>query len=216
MTLAVAAFMLVTAAAFACTPGRMNGELWLTGPAAHVTDEGVGEDVASRGEIGSCPADKDDAETAFATGDVVCVQARHLPTFTTESWTRPPDGPARDAYMETDGLYELRYAPVSGVDDVDMTSCHNSRKTLPNLSSEHGLYEARSGAHGTTTGTGWEDQQTVLDMPTGDYSVCAASVNTPAADAVVTGTGQFDAGDDGDPGTGHLVIAITGPEDGGS
>lgn len=208
VTVPLGAFMVVAAVAWACTPNQMNGHLWFSGSTGvNVLNDDPGtvvseSNVASGSkELGSCPGSPphkpSDRESAFNTGDVVCVQAKGLD--------------------DVKRFYELKYAPTTTQtnDDQEATACLNSRKTLPNLSTDHGLYEPWRGANGSTQAWfGWEDQQTVLDMPGGTYTVCAASVTPPAAGVMtehvnVQGPGKYDNGpeDDGS----HLLITVTGP-----
>lgn len=201
--------MLVTAVAWACTPNQMNGHLWFSGSTGvNVLNDDPGtvvseSDIASGSkELGSCPGspphEPSDRESDFDTGDEVCVQAKELD--------------------DVKRFYELKYASATSVGgDLDDDLCHNSRKTLPNLSTDHGLYEPWRGANGSTQAWfGWEDQQTVLDMPGGSYTVCAASVTPPAAGMMtgpvnVQGTGKYDNGPE-DNGS-HLSITVTGAAD---
>lgn len=180
-TVALGAFMLLAAGAWACTASQMYGKLWLTGPAD---------------ANGDCPSysdyheSQDNQQDEFSTGDVACVQAQDL------------------KYPEVDNFYDVKYAPVTedtpatDPDDHDML-CHESPLRLENENTTHGLYELNPDAHSSLDGLGgWEDQQTVLDMPGGSYVVCAASV--PAARVA---TGYYDAGPDGFGG--HMSITVT-------
>lgn len=207
VTVPAGAFMLVAAIGWACTPSQMNGHLWFSGSTGvNVLNDDPGTVVGQSNigsgskEFGSCPGspphDPGARESDFDTGDVVCVQAKGLD--------------------DVKRFYELKYAPTTTQtnDLQEDTACMNSRKTLPNLSTDHGLYEPWRGANGSTQAWfGWEDQQTVLDMPGGSYMVCAASVDPPATGAMwpatVNGTGKYDNGpeDDGN----RLLIVITGP-----
>lgn len=225
VTATVAGLMLVAAVGWACTVGQMKGSLWFSGP--------TGTNLIADGpnaDLGTCPTDSSQqVDTGYATGDVVCVQADRLQVFRTGGST--PD-PENDGHFMR--LYELKYAsayedarnkaegatgeeppdPLTDEQEANLNGdlCHQSRQTLPNLSREDGLYKAS-----TAEGNGWKDQKTVLDMPQGTYTVCAATVVPPAAGVMsggVAGAGvplsYFDAGPDGDPGTGHGSIIVTG------
>lgn len=215
VTVAVGAFMLIAAVGWACTASQMKGELWFSG------STGANVLATPGANLGSCPVDADqDVRRGYATGDVVCVQASDLKVTGTGSIRDPED---REPSDPLDGgtanqmrFYELKYTPTTSVGgNVDNNLCHNSRKTLPNLNTEHGLYVAKRGVNSLDPGGGWIDQQTVLDMPGGSYTVCAASANPPAAGVMgpvaVGGTGWYDAGPDGDTSTDHLQITVTGP-----
>lgn len=216
VTVAVGAFMLIAAVGWACTASQMKGELWFSG------STGTNVLATPGANLGNCPSNAaQDVRTGYATGDVVCVQASDLKVTGTGSIRDPED---RDPGDPLDGgtanqmrFYELKYTRNTGT-QIDDTACLNSRKTLPNLSTEHGLYVAKRGVNSLDPGGGWIDQQTVLDMPGGPYTVCAASANPPAAGVMdpvtVRGTGWYDAGPDGDSSTGHLQITVTGPPSG--
>lgn len=192
---AAGALMAVGAVAWACTPGQMYGQLWLTGPTgANVVHDAPSTDL---GNLGECPDDSslDNMEREFTAGDVACVQAKNL-------WRRGT-GSVEDDDGEDMMLYELKYTAAAGDDML----CHDSPATLPNLDTDHGLYEARADNNHQSWNLrgGWEDQRTVLTMPGGSYTVCAASV--PSA---TTAAGYFDNGPDDDGN--HLSITIVNPE----
>lgn len=224
VTVTLGALLLVAAVGWACTVGQMKGNLWFSGSTGtNVFEHGLGAD------LGDCPEpevgdnhDPDDNVTEFDRGDVVCVQAKRLQVVRTGAST-PDEENSDDENQHFMRLYELKYAPTypddppvdplndQQQDDLDGNLCHQSRQTLPNRSRDDGLYKAS-----TADNYGWEDQKTVLDMPQGTYTVCAATVAPPAVGVMTDagGTGvpfsYYDAGPDGDPTTEHGSITVTG------